>query len=273
MRIRVYLTAAEAEEAEFQGRTAVVVDVLRATSSIVRALASGASAIYPTSGTEDAIKLATSLGRDDTLLCGERRGLMIEGYDLGNSPGDFTSGTVEGKRLIMNTTNGTRALLAIEGAERVVVASFLNLRAVAETVRGANELAIVCAGRDDAFALEDAACAGLLLRRVALWREHDPAAGRAHAEGGAAEGDAVGTPPPGEWRKAMNDAAVAAWALAARPPIDASFLRGTDAGRALVELGLGDDLELCAELDRYPVVPTMRDRQIVLSRGDAPRSS
>lgn len=273
MRIRVYLTAAEAEEAEFQDRTAVVVDVLRATSSIVRALASGASAIYPTSGTEDAIKLATSLGRDDTLLCGERRGLKIEGYDLGNSPGEFTPETVEGKRLIMNTTNGTRALLATEGAERVVVASFLNLRAVAETVRGASELAVVCAGRDDAFALEDAACAGLLLRRIALWREDEPPAARTHAGGGGVEPIAPGTPPPDGWKRAMNDAAVAAWALAARPPIDASFLHGTDAGGALVELGLGADLELCAQLDRFPVVPTMRDRQIVLPRDDAPRSS
>lgn len=271
MRIRVYLTAAEAEEAEFQGRTAVVIDVLRATSSIVRALASGASAIYPTSGTEDAIKLATSLGREDTLLCGERRGLKIEGYDLGNSPGEFTSRTVGGKRLIMNTTNGTRALLATEGAERVVVASFLNLRAVAEAVRGTSELAVVCAGRDDAFALEDAACAGLLLRRVALWEE-DPPAAKTHAEGGDAEPDVPGTPPPESWRRAMNDAAVAAWALAARPSIDATFLHGTDAGRMLVDLGLEADLELCAELDRHPVVPMMRDRQIVLPR-DAPRSS
>lgn len=273
MRIRVYLTAAEAEEADFQGRTAVVIDVLRATSSIVRALASGASAIYPTSGTEDAIKLATSLGRDDTLLCGERRGLKIEGYDLGNSPGEFTPETVEGKRLIMNTTNGTRALLATEGAERVVVASFMNLRAVAETVQDAGDLAVVCAGRDDAFALEDASCAGLLLRRVALWREDDPSAGRTHPEGGGTEADTPATPPPAGWRRAMNDAAVAAWTLAARPPIDASFLHGTDAGSALAELGLGADLELCAELDRYPVVPTMRDRQIVLPGGDAPRSS
>jgi len=273
MRIRVYLTAAEAEEAEFQGRTAVVIDVLRATSSIVRALASGAAAIYPTSGTEDAIKLATSLGRDDTLLCGERRGLKIEGYDLGNSPGEFTPGTVEGKRLIMNTTNGTRALLATEGAERVVVGSFLNLRAVAETVRGVDELAVVGAGRDDAFALEDVACTGLLLRRIALWREEDPSAARTHAEGGGAEPDVPGTPPPEGWKRAMNDAAVAAWALAARPPIDASFLRGTDAGAMLAELGLAADLELCAALDRYPVVPAMRDRQIVRSGGDAPRSS
>ncbi len=85
------------DEASVEGRTAVVIDVIRATSTLVEALANGARAIFPTVSTEEAVKLASSLGREDTLLCGERKGLKIEGFDLGNSPAEFTPEVVAGK--------------------------------------------------------------------------------------------------------------------------------------------------------------------------------
>ena len=96
MNATVFFTLQEVDGAVLQDHTAVVIDVLRASSTIVAALAAGAQAIYPVVSTEEAIKLATSLGRGDALLAGERRGLKVEGFDLGNSPREFTPEAVGG---------------------------------------------------------------------------------------------------------------------------------------------------------------------------------
>jgi 2-phosphosulfolactate phosphatase len=243
VRVKLFFTVDAVDPSAIQQCTVAVVDVLRATSTIVEALANGARAIYPTAGSEEAIKLASSLGRDDTLLCGERRALKIEGYDLGNSPREFTPEKVGDKRLVMNTTNGTRTFLAATGASRVVAASFLNMGAVARSVGHVEELAVLCAGREGRFALDDAICAGMLLHRIGRERDGHP--------GGRA------------WT--LDDAATAALALAEPTSMDTSFLAGTEAGEKLKGLGLGADVELCARLDRHDIVPEMHDRMIQLT--------
>ncbi|MEX0856015.1 MAG: 2-phosphosulfolactate phosphatase [Gemmatimonadota bacterium] len=234
-----YLSAAEAESGDFEGRTAVVIDVIRATSTIVEALAAGAKAVYPTLATEDAIRIANSLGRDEILLCGERKGLMVPGFDLGNSPGEFVADRVEGMRLVMSTTNGTRAFLAAEDADRVLAAAFLNLSAVARSLQGAEKVAFVCAGRDGHFSLDDALCAGLLLQELLEGVEEDA--------------------------RVLDDASRAVLALARSFPLTPEFLQETAAGAALVEVGLAADLLHCAERDRYDLVPEMQDRMIRLT--------
>ena len=109
-----------------------MIDVVRATTTIIEALANGARAIYPTDSTEEAVKLASSMGREDTLLCGERRGHKVEGFDLGNSPREFTSeAVVDGKKLVMSTTNGTRAFSVGREGRRLLPCAFTNLGAVA----------------------------------------------------------------------------------------------------------------------------------------------
>lgn len=238
MKIDTYFTPAEVDPAVVAGRTALVVDVIRATSTIVEALAGGAKAIYPTVSTEDAIRLATSLGREDTLLCGERRGLKVEGFDLGNSPREFDAERVGGKRLVMSTTNGTRALLAAQGARRVVVLALTNLSEVVRAVAADGDLVVICAGKEDRFSLDDALCAGLLLRDVTH------RAGR----------DGV----------ILNDQATAALSLGEAFEPDEGFLRRTAAGAALVDIGLEADLSICADLDRHALIPEMRDRTIRL---------
>lgn len=243
MKVRTFLTAAEVDPQRVQRTTAVVIDVVRATTTIVEALAAGAHAVYPTLSTEEAIRLANSLGRDDTVLCGERRGLKVEGFDLGNSPREFAPGVVEGKRLVMSTTNGTRAFLAAQGAERVLAAALTNLTAVTGALGEVRELSLICAGREDRFSLDDALCAGWILRRL-LSEESD----------GAAAG-----PEP-----VLDDASRAVLTLANALDPDADLLRGTAAGAALVGIGLEDDLSLCAEMDRHAIVPEMHDRMIRL---------
>jgi 2-phosphosulfolactate phosphatase len=241
MRIETYFSAAEAEGVDMTGRVAVVIDVIRATTVIVEALANGASAICPTVSTEDAIKLAHTLGRDETLLCGERKGLKVDGFHLGNSPREFTREKVAGKRLVMSTTNGTRALWAAQDARRTLVLSFLNLKAVAREVADVPSLALVCAGKEGRFSLDDAFCAGLLVRELAT---------------------VLGESGPGSL--VLNDQSRAALSLTEAFTLDEAFLRQTAAGAALVEIGLAEDLESCTRKNRYALVPEMKDRIIRL---------
>jgi len=237
MTIDVFFSPAAVDEPSVEGRTAVVIDVIRATSTLVEALANGARAIFPTVSTEEAVKLASSLGREDTLLCGERKGLKVEGFDLGNSPSEFSAAVVEGKQLVMTTTNGTRAFVAAEGADKVIAASFMNLAAVAEALNGVHDLAIVCSGRENRFSLDDALCAGMLIRTLGEGEEEE---------------------------LELNDAGRVVRDLASKYTVDVEFLRSTAAGKALVDAGLGGDLELCASVDRHPLVPEMRERRISL---------
>lgn len=241
MKTQVFFSPAEVDESEVEGATAVVIDVIRATSCMVEGIANGARGIFPTLEPENAIKLASDLGREDTLLCGERKGLRIEGFDLGNSPSEFSAEVVADKRLVMTTTNGTRAFLAVADAERILAASFLNISAVAESIRGVEDLLVVCAGKEDRFSLDDALCAGILLEKAL-----------------------TGAPAPTK----MNDAARVVLGLAETYAPDASFLRSTAAGQALVEVGLDGDLAFCAAVDRHHIVPEMRERRIGLPRSE-----
>lgn len=242
MNVDAFLSHREVDPNAVNGGVAVVVDVVRATSTMVEALAHGARAILPALSVDEALELVKTLGREDTALCGERGGLKIEGFDLGNSPGEFTADRVEGKRLIMTTTNGTRSFRAAEGARKVFAASFLNVSAVAraaagEIQEGATGLVVICAGKEGRFGLDDAVCAGALLRRFQeVWS---------------------GELFPGDGARACE-------ALAERFTADAGFLSGTAAGRALVEVDLAQDLQDCARMDARDVVPEMKDRQIQL---------
>jgi 2-phosphosulfolactate phosphatase len=236
----VFFTPAElANATALANRTVVVIDVLRATSTMVEALANGARSIFAVATTDEAVRIAQNIGRGDTILAGERKCVRIEGFDLGNSPLEFTRETVAGRQLIMTTTNGTGALAAVAAASRVLVASFLNVDAVARELAGGDgAIAMVCAGRERSFALEDAICAGALA--LHLYRQ-------------------VGR------RRNWSDATLAAAQLARRylPSIERT-LRRVAAGRQLIDLGFAADVEFCGQLDRYDVVPRYRDRQVTL---------
>lgn len=236
MKLDVCFSPGEIVSAELAGRTVVVIDVLRASTSIVEALAAGAKTIYPVPSVEEALRLANSLGRQSVLLAGERRRLPIEGFDLGNSPAEYSSERVAGKTLIMSTTNGTVVFGQTTTADRVLVAALGNLAAVVDDlVRTEAEPVLLCSGRERQFALEDAVCAGILAGRL-----------RAAA--------------PGPWE--MNDAAIAAVALAERFGSAEELFSITEAGRAIGDVGLGADLPFCAQLDKHKVVPIFQDRQI-----------
>ncbi len=157
----------------------MVLDILRATSSMITALANGAEQILPVATIEEA--LAAKAEHPEALLCGEREGLRITAaqtggteFDLGNSPREYIAEIVAGKTLITTTTNGTRALRACANAEQTLVASFLNLTATTDHLRAnppAN-LVIVCGGTHEEAALEDSLAAGAIAD--ALWDLYEP---------------------------------------------------------------------------------------------------
>lgn len=239
MRIDAYFTVPEFDPGSIGEATVVVIDVVRATTTIIEALANGARAIYPTASTEEAVKLASSLGREDTLLCGERRGHKIEGFDLGNSPHEFTREAVRDKKLVMSTTNGTRALSVGQEAARILPCAFTNLGAVASAVSHDERLVVICAGREDRFSFDDALCAGHLIQRIM------------GAESGA--------------QHDLNDAALAARALAGSREPTKEFLSATGGGLILLAIGMGEDLDICADIDRHDIVAQMSDQAITRS--------
>lgn len=240
MTLDVVFTPAGLTASEVQGRTVFVIDILRATTSMCAALHHGAKALIPVASTEEALRLAQTIGSTDVLLAGEKDCARIPGFQLGNSPLEMDETTVRGKTLILTTTNGTKALLACQGAGAVYAACAGNLTVSAEKARETLErdgdLLIVCAGRGGAFSLDDAYCAG----RLAV--------------------AALGGPRP---RRGINDAAIASLDLVrrygerwARP---LSFSR---AGRELIRLGFRADVLDAARLDAYPVLAHFHERRV-----------
>lgn len=220
-------------------RTVAVIDVLRATSTMLEALMNGASAIVPVDSVDVAVSKAQEIGRDQAVLCGERDTQPIPGFHLGNSPPDFESSKVAGKTLVMTTTNGTRAAVLGGSSARGLIASFLNAGAAAKAMEDDANILLLCAGREGRFALEDALCAGSIARRIRAAR------------------------PARSTR--FNDAAITAMLMAGRYENSLErALRRTAAGRRLAELGRSADIAFCAQVDRYDQVPIVRERRVTL---------
>jgi 2-phosphosulfolactate phosphatase len=241
MKLDVAFTPAGLTSIEVQGRTAFVIDILRATTAMCAALSHGARAIIPVAAAEEALRLAQTIGSDDVRLAGERDCLPIPGFHLGNSPLEMTEPAVRGKTLVMTTTNGTKALLACQGASAVFPAAAVNLTLAAErageVLERDGDLLVVCAGRQGAFSLDDAYCAGRLIAA------------------------ALGDRRP---RRGMNDAAIASLDLIRRygdrweRP-----LRRSRAGRDLLRLGFRADVAEAGRMDAYPVLGHFHDRRVV----------
>ncbi|MDR2655874.1 MAG: 2-phosphosulfolactate phosphatase [Oscillospiraceae bacterium] len=167
MRLNLIFSADKCEEKHVAGRAAIVIDVLRATSVIISALANGAECVTPCKTVEEARALALS-GRSGKILGGERRADKIPGFDCGNSPLEYTRERVGGKEIILTSSNGTKAVKAAAKADRLYIMALLNHSAVAEKVLSEGKDAVlVCAGTDGEFSLEDALCASLFINACA----------------------------------------------------------------------------------------------------------
>ena len=169
MTVDVILAAGDATYDRVMHKSVAVIDVFRATSVIVEALHNGARAIIPVVNVEEAVLMRQKFGEDEALLGGERDTVMIEGFDLDNSPLMYKPETVRGKTIIFTTTNGTRAIQNSRGASSIMVASFLNMSAVCDALARMNrDVALVCSGREDRFTAEDGLCAGAMVGTLAF---------------------------------------------------------------------------------------------------------
>ena len=215
-------------------RAVVVIDVLRATSVMVHALSQGASEIIPVATVEEAFQTANSFSPGTTLLGGERGSKRIPGFDLGNSPREYVSEKVNGKRLILTTTNGTKAFRFVSSGEEVMVGSFLNIGATAQKCFGLDrDLLLFPSGDKGNFSLEDTVCGGMLIDLIS-------------GKGGKPV--------------VLTDASRAAHVLYQRFKANlVEALRLSNHGKDLIDLGLGDDLPYCAQTDITDIVPIFRD--------------
>jgi 2-phosphosulfolactate phosphatase len=219
----------------------VVIDVLRASTTIIHALGAGCSMVWPVATQAEAEQLALDLAAQGqvALLGGERACQPIPGFDLGNSPSDYTQDVCRGKPVILTTTNGTKALLHAAAAARVLVAGFVNFSAVCEQLaRETRSIHLLCAGTDEQITLEDTLLAGAFVDVL-------------HGES-----------------TAMCDSARLAWdCFEHHGTIVEEGLRLSLGGRNLMAAGYEDDLILAAQIDRFLIVPELRRNPLRLEVG------
>ncbi len=230
MWIEVDLLPGPTLEWQVAGSCAVVVDVLRATTTVIAALDAGAAAVIPCVDVATARRIARE-SPSKPLLGGERGGLPPAGFDLGNSPREYLADRVRGREIVMTTTNGTRAMDACRAADRLVLAAFTNLAAAAESLVPLPRVHIVCAGTDGQATEEDTWLAGALLselrRRGADLKLNDVARWCESA-----------------WHEVQDEDLLV-------------VLRQSRGGRNLIQVGLDDDLQFAAQRDRSHIVPEM----------------
>jgi 2-phosphosulfolactate phosphatase len=233
LELYVHLLPEFARPEEFRGGAAVVLDVLRASTTIIHALANGARGVLPCATVEEALSRAAGQREGAALLGGERDGRLIYGFDLDNSPEKYTPEVVGGKTIIFTTTNGTRAFMRCRDADRILIGAFTNLSAVVnELARLEGPAHLVCAGTRGQITIEDCLCAGAIATALK---------------------ERLG-------RSAWNDdsAGIAMDLFAARTArVDGlvETLKRSRGGRNLMRLGFEADILRAAQCDLYDVVP------------------
>jgi len=245
--LQVHLLPCLTTPAELANSVVVVIDVLRATTTIVHACAAGARAIIPCLEIDEALEQSERLG-GQVVLGGERHGRAIEGFNLGNSPEEYTPSVVRGKTVIFTTTNGTRALNVCRQARRVVLGAFVNYSAVCELIRDSCKIDIVCAGTNNEVTREDVLLAGALVDDLhcnhrGAYVCNDQSAIAADAWRNLVAGFASGIPL-------------------------AESLRASQGGRNMLEIGLERDIEVAASMDRFTIVPELDTEAWEIRIGD-----
>ncbi len=220
--------------------TVIVVDVLRATTTIISALANGATQVLPQPSVDAARRVFA--GMDGTsLLGGERKGRIVDGFTNGNSPVEYSTEVASGKTLILATTNGTVAMEHCRQAKQVLIGAMVNLQAVAEAVLHEPSITIMCSGTDGVITSEDIIFAGAMIDRIRSIRE---AAGI--EPGKLTDTAQIATH---HWRQVQ-------FQIASGKPL-ADFFRDARGGINLVRIGLDHDIVFASQIDSLPHVPKL----------------
>jgi 2-phosphosulfolactate phosphatase len=211
----------------------VVIDVLRATSVMVHAMSQGALEIIPVVTLEEAIQMAKIFPQGSILLGGERESKKIPGFDLGNSPKEYVAERVKGKKLILTTTNGTKAFHLVSSGKEILVGSFFNIGAIAQRcIESDRDLLIFPSGDEGNFSLEDTLCGGMLIDLITK---------------------------KGRKPTCLTDASECAKILyqGFEDNLSDAF-RLSHHGKELISHGFGDDLLYCAQIDMTDIVPEFK---------------
>lgn len=225
MKINILKSAKDAIGQDFKSKNVVVIDTLRATTVIVTALQNGAKSIYPFKEIEDAKKKKKL--NPNGILAGERRGVKVEGFDLANSPLEFTENIVRGKEIFMTTSNGTRAIENALSADNLYIACYLNISAISKKiVEEKKDTVILCAGTDNEFSLDDSLCAGLIANNISK-----------------------------KIAVEMDDFTLSLKKLAEYFPTVKQVLEGSKHYSYLKQIGHEKDLEYCIKIDTCEIVP------------------
>lgn len=208
-------------------QTVIVVDVLRASTTIVAAIESGVEFVIPIAGVAEAYQYSES--HPEVLLCGERGGVPPAGFVFGNSPYEYCRASVKGRRVVLTTTNGTRALSIVVNAKRVLVGALTNRLSVCGYA-GQDDVLIVCAGTNGEFSLDDAFTAGMMVDWLVEHSGHTPT----------------------ETARLVSGAAASL--LFDHNTVE-QVLRSTDHGLRLIGLGMDRDIEYASRIDSCGVVP------------------
>lgn len=224
-------------------KNVIILDVLRATTTISIALSNGAKEIIPTENIATAVRVAK--GSKNSILCGERNGKVVDGFSLGNSPLEYTEEVIKDKSLIFSTTNGTIAIIKSKFAKNCLLCSFVNISAIVDYVNSIDEdFIIICSGKLNDFCLEDAVCAGMLLNKLNIGRNLE-----------------------------MKDSEIATMhlcndlAMLLHTPSQDKILKMfhlSEHGKYLASIGFEKDLEICSRIDSYPSIPIFKNGVVKL---------
>ena len=222
----------------------VVIDVLRASTTIIHALQAGANEVIPCLEIDDAWAVAEQYPRDEVVLGGERNGLPIERFDLGNSPIDYTPFRVGGKTVVFTTTNGTRAIQRAHLAERVLIGAFANASAIVRELLEQTNVHLLCAGTDGQMSDDDILMAGMLVERIT------------RQSGLLYELNVQALTAKETWlHRFALPRALGAEPL--EPELLAKELRKSAGGKNLVAIGLDGDIFTASQIDQFDCVPEL----------------
>lgn len=233
MLIDVYSTVSSFQEEDIRNKTIVVIDVLRASSTIVTALVNGAKEIIPVEDMAEAGKIAQNLDSSRYLLCGEKESEKVDGYHLGNSPLEYTNDVVGGKTLIFSTTNGTKVITRAVHAKKVIIGCFLNVGSVINELKQTNsEIVLACAGWKNRLSLEDILCAGMIISEITNGK----------IDLNARDGAKIAFVLYDKYKNQIKD-----------------LLLASNHAQRLNSLGYTDDIEYCAMINTTPLLPVLKE--------------
>ena len=238
MKIDLFFSPTEIQPGKIKDRLVVIIDVLRASTSMITALSKGCRGIVPVSEIDQAKKAVQNFPPESVLLCGERNEMPIPGFDLSNSPLEFTADRVKDKKIIFTSSNGSRLFDYVQYAQKTIVAGFVNVTIVSKfIIENKLDVAILCAGKNGQFGLEDAVCGGMIIDKIADLKDKS---------------------------FTLNDGAVAAQTIYLYYAKNITeMLNQASHGKRLIEIGHEADLIECGQIDSIETIPILSGNELV----------